>query len=164
MDPKEIASIAIAVRNQLPYRDDPNFAAVRAADVGNPILVRDLAGEPTFWFVPFLTGNLACGFAHIDLSGGIDRLGIYGATAIDHGSWIDASFFEGPPLAFVEEIKSRYPDATLSDPLFSYDKAPTRLAWVVKIKHSDQSETVVFISGAGWYERPVGEERWDWDG
>ena len=144
--------------------DDAQFAATRGARVGSPALVQNPAGEPAFWLVPLLVKDQACGYAQVDLKGTVDRIGIFGAGPQDRASWIDAAFFKRPPSESLVAIEADHPEATVSEPVLSYDTTPVRWAWRLEITSADRIEAVAFITPGGWYERPGEVERPELEG
>jgi hypothetical protein len=134
-----------------PVKGDPKFAALRAARPGKPVQVRTSEGEEAYWLVPLLIGDKACGFVQVERDLRVSRVGIFGASPEDRGSWIGASFFEKPPLEAINSIKARYPGMRMSAPFFSYDRSPSKWGWMVRLR--DGGQITVFINPAGWYER-----------
>jgi hypothetical protein len=152
--PNEAEAIRRAVaaeRAQAPVAIDPHAAALRNARIGTPVLVYAPEGEPAFWLVPLIVGRAACGFARVELNRRVSQLAMFGGHADDRRSWPAAAFFKQPPDAMLAEIRARYPDARLSEPMLSYDGSPARWAWRVDV--ADGGSATVFITPGGWYER-----------
>jgi hypothetical protein len=114
--------------------------------------------------VLFTVQDMACGFGHVDLNGQVTRIGIFGGSAGDRSAWIPVSYFMNPPPEILAEIESHYSGATLSEPIFSYDRSPARWAWMLKITREDAAPMAAFISPGGWYERRLDEPRLDYEG
>lgn len=150
-DPETIIKAVEAARKQSPVAKDPQFSVVRDSEVGSPVQVRTPEGAPSFWMVPFLIENRVCGFAFVELSGKVSKLGIFGSTPEDYPSWMDASFFKKPPGSILAEIQAKFSGLTISEPIFSYDRSPAKWAWRVEIRNEIKS--VIFITPGGWYER-----------
>ena len=151
---RDLANVAKAVKKAIgerPVKDDPKFAAVRKATVGTPLVVRSKDGKDAYWLVPLLMADKTCGFAQVEKNMKVSIVGSFGANSEDRGSWVDASFFERPPLEVVNTIKARYPEMEMSEPFFSYDKSPAKWGWMVRLK--DGRRITVFINPAGWYEQ-----------
>ena len=135
-----------------PIIDDPKFDAVRRATIGSPLTVKGADGKDEHWFVPLLIGKKANGYAQVERNLKVSQLAIFGANSEDRGSWIDASFFEKPPLEAINSIRARYPQLEMSDSFFSYDQNPAKWGWKVKLK--DKHQITVFITPSGWHELP----------
>jgi hypothetical protein len=114
--------------------------------------------------VPFIIQDLVCGFSQVDMQNQVTRIGILGGSARDRTAWIQKDYFMNPPREILAEIASHYAGATLSEPIFSYDRSPIRWAWMVKIAKEDAAPLVVFISPVGWHERRLDEARLDYEG
>ena len=151
-----VRSAVTVARKQSPAREDPAHSAVRRARVGSPAQVYTPAGTPAFWLVPLLVGDLACGFAHVDLAGQVIRVGTFGAGPEDRASWISAAFFEAPPAGVLSEIRFKYSGANLSEPLLSYDANPVRWAWRLEVIDAGRLAAEVFVTPSGWHERKPG--------
>jgi hypothetical protein len=136
--------------NEEPVISDPKFAASRKATVGTPLLAKSVEGKEEYWFVPLLSGAKASGYAQVEKNLIVSQLAVFGATPEDRGSWIDASFFEKPPLEVVNSIRARYPGMEMSAPFFSFDTSPSKWGWMVIIK--DDRMITIFISPSGWQE------------
>jgi hypothetical protein len=154
-DPETIIKAVETARKQSPAAKDPKFSVVKDAKVGLPVMVYTPEEKPAFWMVPFLIENRACGFAFVELSGKISKLGILGSTPEDRLSWIDVSFLKKPPASILAEIQAKFPGLKASEPILSYDTSPARWAWRVEIKNKIKS--IVFITPGGWYERKPSE-------
>ena len=163
-DPERAKKIVASAIRRPPVRDDPQFAAARGAMVGSPALVYTPAGEPAFWLVPLLVEGLVCGFGQVDMASRLTHLGILGASPQDRASWIVPSFFESPSAETLAEIRAKYPGATLSEPILSYDASPSRWAWRLEVRADDGVRAIVFVSPGGWYSRPAGASQPDREG
>ena len=167
MDIKNIEAVKRSVdaaRKSPPASFSSEFLSVRKAKIGSPVIVYTPAGEPASWLVPFLQKDRVCGFAQVDLSLNVGSIGIFGASADDFASWLDASFFEKPPEKYLSEIKKRYPKSIITGQIFSYDKSPSKWGWRLEVKEGNAAQSVIFINPGGWYERPPDTTRTDLEG
>jgi hypothetical protein len=57
-------------------------------------IVKDDEGKAAFWLVPLISGKKAVGFVRLEMNLRVSQVGIFGASAADQESWIDASFFD----------------------------------------------------------------------
>jgi hypothetical protein len=148
-----IREAADRARDLEPHRSDPMLAAVRSAVVGAPALVRTPDGAAAYWLVPFVDGELASGFARVELDERVSQLGAFGAGPRDRSAWPTASFFAEPPSHLLQEIQQRHPDAAIDTPLLTYDRSPAHWGWRVELGSSKGS---AFISPGGWHtQTPV---------
>jgi hypothetical protein len=129
------------------------MAALRAAEVGAPILARAPEGAPAFWIVPLTAEKRAAGFARVELNGHVAQIGRFGDPADERTAGLAADFFEGPPMTVMNEIRARHSSVPFSHPQLSYDGSPAKWAWLVKI--GDPATRLVFVTPGGWYERPT---------
>jgi hypothetical protein len=93
------------------------------------------------------------GFARVELNGRVAQIGIFGASAEDPSAALVASFFEGPPVTVMNEIRAKHTPAPLSQPQLSFDGSPAKWAWLVKV--GDPATRFIFVTPGGWYERPA---------
>ena len=129
------------------------MAALGSAEVGAPMLARDPGGAPAFWITPLAAGARVPGFARVELNGRVAQIGIFGASAEDPSATLAASFFEGPPVTVMNEIRAKHTPAPLSQPQLSFDGSPSKWAWLVKV--GDPATRFIFVTPGGWYERPA---------
>ena len=151
-----ILNVVEMARKKAVSKGDLTFSEFAHAKLGSPVIVYTLAGEPDYWLVPLLYENDACGFAHVDLSGRLIRLGIFGGSPKDRGSWIASDFFYAPPQKFIRDIESNYADAEILSVIFSYDSTPAKWAWTVRVGGRGFDERIIFITPSGWYEKSRG--------
>jgi len=118
------------------------------------VLVRDQRNEPGFWLVPLLCNDSVSGFVILTLSGTVQRVGTFGSGTLDRASWFPASYFIQPPAELIRQIMADYPQAKLSEAVFSFDRVPERWGWRVQIDPPDGD--IVFIGAHGWYAVPSG--------
>ena len=104
-------------------------------------------GEPSFWMAPFLVKNSACGFAYVELSGKVSKLGIFGSTPEDRPSWVDASFLRIHPMHSLLRFGLNFQGQQYQSLFFSYDTSPARWAWRIEIKNKIKS--IIFITPGG---------------
>jgi hypothetical protein len=159
-----ILALAEAARKTSPAREDVQLAALQDAIVGSPVMVCSPTGEPAHWLVPFLVGDLVCGYVNVTLKGQVMQISALGGSPQDRQSWIPLSFVKHPPDEYLAEIRRKYPERQLSTPVFSYDRSPARWAWYLELVSPPMPAKIVLISPAGWYERRSGTAESDWEG
>ncbi len=156
-DHTSIRKAVEAERQKTHVKGNPAFSAVMRGEIGSPAMVHAPEGREAFWLVPFIVGDSACGFARVELSHKVSQIGIFGSGPEDRPSWIDASFFEGPPPEMLDAVRTRYSGPAVSEPVLSYDKTPARWGWRIEI--GDQVKTIVFVTPGGWYEQVPTKDR-----
>jgi hypothetical protein len=161
---QSIQSAADAARKASPEREDRGLAALQKSKVGPPVMVYTPAGGPSYWLVPFIIGDLVCGFANVDLNNQVTQISALGGGPGDRQSWIPLSFFEHPPERFLSEIRDKYAGLKISEPLFSYDSSPAKWAWRLEVGSLPTPVSVAFITFTGWYERRQGPSPSDREG
>ncbi|MCW4005609.1 MAG: hypothetical protein NWF04_03295 [Candidatus Bathyarchaeota archaeon] len=125
--------------------------SVRSGVLADPVAVHDADGKEAYWLVPMLHSEKACGFAHVNQDLSVSKIATFGSGPKDTASWVDAAFFKQPPPEALKEIRARYPDMELSEPLFSYDKTPDKWGWKITLKNGDSFN--VFVGVFGWYKQ-----------
>ena len=143
---------------------DPIFALWRQSVLGDPILVRTVDEEPSYWSVPVIFKDKVIGFIDVEGDGTISRYGCSGHCYADNLSRCPTRLTlitaeEAAELA--EEITARYPDAEVSEPIFVHDGAKSKIAWMLKIEKNGEIISRVFVSGRSVYERKEGKESKD---
>jgi hypothetical protein len=139
------------------------FSKLVSAKIGSPVQMVTTQGEPVFFFVPLQQGKFTCGFALLDKTGKVLKIGIFGSSADDKESWIESGYFKRPPKRFVEEIKKKYVKFELSKPVFSFDTNPSKWSWLVKLNKNGSTIQLIFISPNGWYIKKPGTETKSFD-
>jgi hypothetical protein len=160
IDPKIVREVVEQALKEHPVSGDPNFSVVRKAKVGDPIVVKDAKGKAAFLIVPLLTGDKASGYVRLENNYSVNQVSIFGASANDHKSLVDSSFFIKPPPESVESIRAKFPDMNLSNPVFSYDKSPAKWGWIINL--SNKHQIGVFVGPSGWYR--ISNPKLDFEG
>lgn len=139
------------------------FAGTELADWpqgtwGAPVLVRNLAREPSYWLVPFLVGDRAAGFARVLPDGRVLAIGAFGRPGRAPGQ--SSRVVTGVSMA---EAQRLFDDCTRLEagerpapPVFVHDGPPGREVWLVETTRDGRPCRWVFVSAAGCYERPAG--------
>lgn len=154
-EPDRIAR-AVTAALRLAGSGDATIRTLRAARVDEPALVRTPTGEPAFWLVPLVAGDLACGYARVELDGRVAQLSQFGAGEGDRSAWPQAEFFRRPPAPRLAEIRAQHPGAAWAEPLLSYDGSPAKWAWRIAI---GDGARVAYVLPGGWYEKPASGQR-----
>jgi hypothetical protein len=150
----EIAATLIeSVRGDLGL---PDLIAARAAGQ-NPVLVRDLDLNPSYWLVPIAVEDRLVGFLRLGLDGDLLAYGRFGqAQALD-------AF---PPLAYLSqetagrEIRAAFGPGyqAITSPQLVHDGPVDRIAWMAIGRSLDGVEMRLFWTFGTTYQRPLGEK------
>lgn len=142
------------------HEDDPVFQPWRHSTVGEPILVRTVEEEPSYWTVPLTFKEKVIGFIDVDMNKSTPRYGVFGGTPDDLNAFPSLITFTTPEEAIelVKNITVQYPGAKVSAPVFVFDGNPGRTAWMLKVEKEGKIISRVFVDGGGFvYERKEGE-------
>ena len=131
----------------------------REAVLGDPILVRTVELEDSFWIVPVERPGRALG--HIDI--GPDGRVMGHAYLYENPDDLSVC----PPLAtrvsaeeaweLAEDLLKTYSEGRFSDPVFVHDGPHNRLAWMIEIHVEDEMVSRVFVTPGYAYERRKGD-------
>jgi hypothetical protein len=146
----EVKKTVERVLNEPPINQDPNFATITKATIGDPVTVKNNEGDNAFIIVPLLTGEKASGYIRLEVNLKVSQVSIFGANANDYKSWVDASFFYLPPAETIDSILKKYPSMKMSKPIFSFSKSYAKWGWIVKL--SNKNQLTILISPSGWSE------------
>jgi hypothetical protein len=134
-------------------RQDALFASWAEAVVGEPVLVHDIAGAPSYWLVPIERVDRAIGFVRVNMDG---RASAAGALYRD-----PERLDEAPQVVTgitADEARERAaseaaPGAVIDDPVYVHDGPPGREAWLVRVRAADGTTRALFVGPGGVYER-----------
>lgn len=139
--------------------DDPVFKSWERSTLGDPVLVRTVEEEPSYWTVPVIFKEKVVGF--IDIGNKlIKRYGIFGCGTPDNLSACPSVITFITPEEAVElakNITDSYPDAKISAPIFVHDDEKSSVAWMLKVEKNGKIISRVFVAGNIVYERKEGE-------
>jgi len=118
---------------------------------GEPVLVHNLMGEPSYWVVPLLKDNTLVGFARIGKDGEIEAIGsLSGATTV---TGIDAE----EALKLLKSQVELEEGEELSPPLYVHDGPPGKEAWLFVTRKHGRPWRWIFVTPAFVYERRAGQ-------
>ena len=142
------------------HDDSSMIGPWREAVLGDPVLVRTVELEASFWIVPVERPGQALG--HIDIGPGGDIWGY----AYFYSNPADLSVC--PPLAtrisaeeareVAADILKTYAGGEFSPPVFVHDGPHNRLAWMIEVREEDELTSRVFVTPGYAYERRLGDE------
>jgi hypothetical protein len=132
---------------------DALFAPWARSSIGEPLLVRTVTGDPSYWLVPVELEERAIGFVRVTTAG----------EAVATGAlYRDPATLAGAPAVVTgitaadarERVTTELgPDVAVGDPVYVHDGPPGREAWLIHVREPDGATRLVFVGAAGWYER-----------
>lgn len=136
------------------------------AKIGDPVLVRTINEEPSYWRVPEILEGKVIGFMDVKPDGKVTRFGHFGCFSQSSKTRNISNCPSVVTLNTAEEAKEiaknitdKYgDDAIISEPIFVHDGAETQLAWMLKIEKNNEIISRVFVSKDYTYEKKAGEE------
>lgn len=140
-------------RAQAIAMQDALFEPWARSTVGEPVLVRAVTGEPSYWLVPVELGDRAIGFVRVTTEG----------KAVASGAlYRDPARLNGAPPVVTgitaAEARARVADvlgagSVAGEPVYVHDGPPGREAWLIGVREPDGATRLIFVTAAGWYER-----------
>lgn len=142
------------------HDDSAMIGPWREAVLGDPVLVRTVELEKSFWIVPVERSGQTLG--HIDISSDGDIWGY----AFFYSNPADLSVC--PPFAtrisaeeareVAADILKTYTGGEFSSPVFVHDGPHNRLAWMIEVREKDKLASRVFVTPGYAYERRLDDE------
>ena len=122
-----------------------------------PMLVKDIDGNPSYWLVPVASGDRLVGFLRLGLEGDLLAYGRFGQGR---------QLCDFPPLSYLSnenaerEIYKAFGDSheEISPPRLVHDGPVDRIAWLSKGRSVDGTKMLLFWTFGTSYSRPEGEE------
>jgi hypothetical protein len=128
-------------------------APLEGARVLKPIPVADPAsGNLHSWFVPVAVDKTLAGFAEVrpDL-----ELVRYSSFQRRPGEAADLTDWTDPETIRRHAARASRPDETLGEPILTYDREPSRVAWAVTATDRTGRSRTLYVAGDYVYERPA---------
>ncbi|MFZ5625267.1 MAG: hypothetical protein ACOY71_12735 [Gemmatimonadota bacterium] len=150
ISPAAAVAIATQVIAAGPGAGDEAFLAWRGAMPGEPQLVHDEAGEPSYWLVPVRAGGAVVGGVRI----GVDGRPMASAACRAGSAITDIDAIDTMRRA-AATIALRAGDQ-LGSPLLVHDGPPGREAWRIGVINADRLVRWVFVTPGGIYQRKAG--------
>jgi hypothetical protein len=140
--------------------EDPLYGPLKDTTAGDPILVRNVFRQPTYWIVPLLKKTRIAGFVRVLLNGKVAHLGIFntsGRSKNNNPVITGVELSEAYKLA-TEKIRKELGESA-SEPVFVHDGPIGKEAWLVEVSIDDKPNRWIFVTGELVYERRAGETR-----
>jgi hypothetical protein len=155
----EAKQIAAGELNQLRQAGDSLLSQWPKGVVGEPVMVSDVFGRPSYWLVPFIVAGRVAGFVRILKEGRVAAVGTFCRrpgkldTCPNIVTGISA---EEARIRFDDSVQLEG-DETAAPPVFVHDGPIGRETWMVVTVRGSQPHRWIFISKGGWYERRAGQ-------
>lgn len=152
---REASKVLKRSRELLLNREFGGLMIRKSGRAEQPIPVFGLKGELHSWFVPVTVGELLAGFFEFQPDLTLMRYSSFqrhedsleGCPTTE--SWIDVN-------AIQRRVESRRrPGEKIRKPFLTYDKVPSRLAWVVVFESSDGTTRAVYVAGNVVWSAPT---------
>jgi hypothetical protein len=122
-----------------------------------PMLVKDLEGNPSYWLVPVALEDRLLGFLRLGLEGDLIAYGRFGQAQ---------QLRDFPSLSYLSretadtEIRQAFGDSyeEISPPQLVHDGPVDRIAWLSRGRSVDGTRALLFWTFGTSYSRPEGEE------
>jgi len=125
----------------------PAAGPAHGQEIGEAVPVRSPAGEPAGWFVPVLTGDRLVGFYQLTADLRADRYSTLGAT-VAAARWTD------PAAVLATARPHLVPGEEPGEPFLSYDRGPSRLAWIVPVRGRAGDHSALYVAGDACWRGP----------
>jgi hypothetical protein len=155
---ENIIALASEELHNVSSQKRPPFDIWPEVEVGAPVLVHDVGGTPSYWLVPYRNGDLVIGFCRIRTSG---RLFAVGSFCHKHRQMLECprevtGITTEEALQIINENDLLAANEQNSNPVFVHDGPVGREAWLVVVSKNGHPARWIFVSAAGYYERPAG--------
>jgi hypothetical protein len=142
------------------WQADPHFARWTTATIGDPVLVRTLAREPSYWLVPIEMQEHVAGFVRVSRDGRVAAIGTYDRHPGETGTRRLVTHIDAAAAATqaAHHVRSTTGE-TASSPVYVHDGPPGREAWLIEVTEHGRPTRWIFVSPGGVYERPAGTHR-----
>ena len=156
VDKEEAKRIARKQIGLLRY-DDPLFETFANATEGDPVMVKNVFRQPSYWLVPFLKEQRVAGFVRVLLDGRIVHIGSFGEFQSDsqYNPTVVTKIESSQALRMATEGLHKEVE-TASEPVFVHDGPVGREAWLVEVSSQGKPTRWIFVTGQGFYERRAG--------
>jgi hypothetical protein len=140
-------------------QQDPMFASWTDASLGQPVLVKDLFKQPSYWLVPVVIQEHVAGFIRVMGTGRIAAVGAFyqDPKQIESCPTIVTGMDASEASRQASERIDPAQGEVASDPIFVHDGPPGREAWLIEVTKEGRPSRWIFITPAFVYERMAGE-------
>jgi hypothetical protein len=123
--------------------------------VGGPIPVMDSSDHLHSWFVPLEIGPKLAGFAQLLPSLVPLRFSSFQRNPSDYENCPDLIDWTDRARILARAATLAHANEELSQPVLSYDRNPSRVAWRILAKSASGASRPLFVAGTAVYEAPA---------
>jgi len=158
IDASNARAVAMEALESFQREDDRVRRAWPNAAIGEPELVHDVAGPPTYWLVPLVAQNRAIGFVRVDGNGRTIAMGTFCQTPdeIEKCPAIVTGITADEAAELARDRGNLTPDETAAQPRFVHDGPVGREVWLVETSRDGAPGRWLFVGRGGLYERAAG--------
>jgi hypothetical protein len=159
IDSDQALEKAIEEIREFLIQGDPMYDPWRDTSVGEPVLVKDVYTNPSYWIVPVLIQEKVAGFVRVLGTGRVAAIGTFYKDPKQIETCPDTvtSIYAGEATRRAEErIHTEQGEVPL-DPVFVHDGPPGREAWLIEVLKDGKPSRWIFVTPAFIYERVAGE-------
>jgi hypothetical protein len=140
-------------------QQDPMFGPLRHAPLGQPVLVKDIFKNPSYWLVPVMVEDRVAGFVRVLGTGVVAAVGAFYRDPGEIGTCptIVTGMDAAEASRRAEERIASEAGEVASAPVFVHDGPVGREAWLVEVSRGRKPRRWIFVTPAFIYERPAGE-------
>lgn len=131
------------------------FSSWKGASLKNPVLVRTVHSDPSYWLFPVEINGKIVGFVRVLGSGRVAHVGSFSHSP--DGSNLTEITGLTEVEATMKACERIHPNEgeTLSRPFFVHDGPVGREAWLVEVLKEGKPHRWIFVTGSFIYERPA---------
>ena len=155
---EEALDIARAQATELISSGDPLFGLWTKGKWGDPVIVHDVFGNPSYWLVPLHVDAYVVGFVRVSAAGKMLAAGTFcrdPQKLITCPKVVTGLSLEEAQDMLLKDIKLA-PGENAGAPLFVHDGPEGREAWSVTTMLDGKPHRWVFITPGGTYQRSAG--------
>lgn len=137
---------------------DTLLAPWHGAAMGEPVVVHELGGAPSYWLVPMVVRGRVIGFARVGADARLVAIGVTcrSAQALDACPTCATGVSADDAVARVRGELRLAAGEELGALRFVHDGPVGREAWLVETRRDGAARRWIFVTRGGLYERPAG--------
>ena len=129
----------------------------QSASLGEPVIVRTVSGDPSYWLVPIQQQGQVGGFARVMQNGTVSAIGRFGGGPEYPHAWPTTVTGIDVKEAARRAKEKIAEGEKASEPIFVHDGPPGREAWLVTTFIAGTAARWIFVTPGFTYERRAGE-------
>jgi hypothetical protein len=134
------------------------FAAWKRASLKNPVMVRTVHGEPSYWLFPVEINGEIVGFVRVLGNGRVAHVGSFSLSSDRRRLPVVTGLTQDEAALKARERVHSNEGEVLSRPLYVHDGPIGREAWLIEVLKEGKPQRWIFVTSGFIYERPAGVE------